>query len=248
MMARQSRAPKAESLWGTLPETDNRSPGYDLAYSENAFGLYGHPLNLMSAANEENWNPQDFVDNSAPASPAYDPWNPQSLSLSSTSPPAPATRNGATEVEPTSELSAPDGEVEESNSPDAPGLSSAAQTIEDTEFDVPPEWFAGEADEEQETETAEGPLPVLEYDPNLGEGLYQIAEFIDLTDVEIRLDLFLANVDLSAGEDVQVRNHLGAFSNARLSNWLPWLASKVWSGRTLLLFVRFHSIWEETPE
>ena len=202
----------------------------------------------MSTANEDNWTPRDFVDNSAPISPANDPWDPQSLSLSSPSPTAPATRYGATVVEPTSEDSASDMKVAQSHSPDAPALSSAAPTTEDTEFDIPPEWFAGEAEEEQETEALESPLPVLEYDPNLAEGLYQIAEFIDLTDVELRLDLLLANVGLSAEEDLQVRNHLKTFSNARLSNWLPWLASKVWTGRTLLMFVQFHIFWEGTPE
>ena len=202
----------------------------------------------MSTDNEGDWGTQDFVDDSAPISPENDPWDTLSISLSSASPAASAPRNGPPAVAPTSGVAAPGVEDTQSYSQDTAALSSVSLSNEDDEFDVPLDWFDDGAEEEQQVEPPESPLPVLEYDPNLGEGLYQIAEFIDLTDVELRLDLFLARVDPSAEEDLQVRNHLKTFSNARLSNWLPWLASKVWTGRSLLLFVQFHIFWEGTLE
>ena len=144
----------------------------------------------------------------------------------------------------------PSSEVEDTRSHpfDTPAFSSESLSTQPDEFDIPRDWFDDSAEEEQEPEALESPIPVLEYDPNLGEDLYGIAEFIDLTEVELRLDLFLAGVGPSPDEDLQVRNHLRAFSNARLSNWLPWLTSKLWTGRTLLLFVKFHNFWEGTPE
>ena len=131
---------------------------------------------------------------------------------------------------------------------DSSAFSSESLSTQPGEVDVIRDWFDDSAEEEQEPEALESPIPVLEYDPNLGEDLYGISEFIDLTDVELRLDLFLAGVGPSRDEDLQVRSHLSAFSNARLSNWLPWLTSKLWTGRTLLLFVQFHNVWESTPE
>ena len=202
----------------------------------------------MSTDNEGDWDPRDFVDDSAPISPENDPWDTLSISLSSASRAASAPRNGPPTVAPTSGVAAPGVEDTQSHSQDTAALSSVSLSNEDDEFDVPLDWFDDGTEEEQQVEPPESPLPVLEYDPNLGEGLYQIAEFIDLTDVELRLDLFLASVGPSAEEDLQVRNHLKTFGNARLSNWLPWLASKVWTGRTLLLFVQFHIFWEGTPE
>ena len=66
--------------------------------------------------------------------------------------------------------------------------------------------------------------------------------------MDIRLDQFLANVGLSADEDLQIRGHLKTFSKARLSNWLPWLTSKAWTRRSLLHFMQFHKCWEATPD
>ena len=88
----------------------------------------------------------------------------------------------------------------------------------------------------------------MEFDPDLSDDLYVRAEIIDLSNVYIRLDIFLSGIGLSKDQDDQIRTHLRNFSTARLSNWLPWLNSKVWTGRTLLAFIQFHNHWENTPE
>ncbi len=135
--------------------------------------------------------------------------------------------------------------------------SSTSQTIETLkdEADFPAEWFHDDPDVESDEESPEDPIPTAEFDPELSEELYQesefihIAESIDLTyDAYLRLDLFLAGLGLSEEQDNDIREHLTKFSRSRLSNWLPWLDSKLWTAQTLLRFIQFHNCWESNPE
>ena len=150
--------------------------------------------NHMRTDNEGDWEPQDFVDDSAPISSDSDPWDPLSISLGPSSNTASAPPSGVSPVAPISGV--PSSEVEDTRSHpfDTPAFSSESLSTQPDEFDIPRDWFDDSAEEEQEPEALESPIPVLEYDPNLGEDLYGIAEFIDLTEVELRLDLFLAGV------------------------------------------------------
>ena len=132
--------------------------------------------------------------------------------------------------------------------------SQAIETVED-ESDLPAEWFHHYSDVELDAESPEEPIPTIEFDPELNEELYSeygfihTTEYIDLTyDAYIRLDSFLASVGLSEEQNNEVRQHLENFSRSRLSNWLPWLNSKLWTAQTLLMFVQFHNYWESNPE
>ncbi len=143
---------------------------------------------------------------------------------------------------------ATDGIEQQPSQTDQNTVFSPSQPSPDDDLDIPSDWFEDELEASQDTEPPDLPVPAFEYDPNLSVDLYQGAEFIDLTDVDIRLDLFLASVGLSDDQGRQIRDHLKKFSRARLSNWLPWLVSKPWTGRTLLMFVQFHNRWEGVPE
>ncbi len=183
----------------------------------------------MQADNPSGWNAEDFIDQLAPNVIEREPWDPLSLierSYYSTSH-APENSNAASELEKLSYLA------------DTRAASSTPQpevAYDQTVFS------------DYDAESPEDPVPTMEFDPNLGDDLYQETEFIDLTDIDVRLDLFLSSAILSEDQDIQIRNHLNKFSKARLSNWLPWLNSKEWAAHTLLLFIQFYNHWESNPE
>ena len=113
--------------------------------------------------------------------------------------------------------------------------------------DLPNDWSKDEPESESDATASDELDPTAEFDPELSESLYGQVEEINLTDVDIRLDHFLSRFTLSDEQSFIIRDHLTSFSQARLSNWLPWLNSKDWTPQMLTSFVQFHSHWETMP-
>ncbi len=205
-------------------------------------------LTRMPSDNLDGWESQDFIDQPTPIPLESDPWDPIPVLSESPSPTVDKLSGRPTETR--QDTAGPATDVADPRMPrsDQHPVSSTSEPSPAGDLDIPTDWFEDEPETDQESEASDLPVPSFEYDPNLGVELYQGAEFIDLTDVEVRLDLFLASVGLSADQDCRIRGHLNGFSRARLSNWLPWLISKTWSARTLLMFVQFHNFWESMPE
>ena len=201
--------------------------------------------------NSDGWSAEDFVDQSATPLSYDDPWDPVSPLRKPPPPPsvAPAItrtpRGESPREQVVREIS------EQSFLSDDTSAYDSSQTVETygDEFDYPSGWFKGDLYPKLDEESLEEPDVTFEFDLGLSEELYQEAEFIDLTsDVDIRLDKFLANIALTEEQDRKVRSYFKNFSKSRLSNWLPWLNSKMWTGRTLLSFVQFHDCWENNSE
>ncbi len=209
----------------------------------------------MQTDSPDYWRARDFVDQLEPDLSYDDPWaSPgQSSSPPSANPPNVDNRG-------LSQSSVPKVAREKDDKSRPVGYTTKPPTLQPVEYVenaavVPIEWFNNDLDTEPDEESQEEPVPTAEFDPYLSEELYQESEFvhvvesIDLSyDAHIRLDSFLAGVGLSKQQDIEIREYLEKFSRSRLSNWLPWLRSKLWTGQTLLMFIQFHSHWESNPE
>lgn len=91
------------------------------------------------------------------------------------------------------------------------------------------------------------PEPLAEYDEDLSEPVY----VSDADDADIRIaigiDEFIASVsDVSGVQRNRIARLLDDLGQTRLRRWLPWLHRNSWTGHTLLLFLEFHSIWENS--
>ena len=212
----------------------------------------------MQADNRDDWRARDFIDQLEPDLSYDDPWDTsspprQSSSPTSVNPPNIDNRS-------LSQSSAPKDTGEKVDESRPVGYTTEPPTHQTVEYIrnaevVPDEWFNNDLDTELDEEFQEEPVPTAEFDPYLSEELYQeselvqVSESIDLSyDAYVRLDSFLAGIGLSKEQDSEIREYLEKFSRSRLSNWLPWLRSKLWTGHTLVLFVQFHNHWESNPE
>ena len=200
---------------------------------------------------------EDFIDLPSPSPVEEDPWDAVAKAKVRERPAYTKTGDGLP-----SSVSASDGIqrhtqltlgvddlVEDSESEDTQLIPPDDEVGNSTlDVDIPDEWFKDDAESDIDLDLSDDPIPIAEFDPDLSEELYGPVEEINLTDVEIRLDQFLARLSLSNDQTIVVRTHLESFSRARLSNWLPWLNSKVWTSDMFTDFVRFHSHWEAMPE
>lgn len=202
----------------------------------------------MPSDNPDVWEAQDFIDQPVSTPLESDPWNAIPVLSESSSSTAVQLSGGRAEIGNDTGGTVIDVVEPQIPQPDQNPVSSTYEPNPADDLDIPADWFEDESETVQESEASDLPVPLFEFDPNLSVEVYQGAELIDLTDVEVRLDLFLASVGLSADQDCQIRVHLSGFSRARLSNWLPWLMSKPWTAQTLLMFVQFHNFWESVPE
>ena len=104
-------------------------------------------------------------------------------------------------------------------------------------------------DFEGDTEFLDEPEPFAEYDGELADPLYEPADERVVSGLEIRLDLFIASVQLPGSEQREViRSILSNFSSTRLANWLPWLETKEWNDHDLLLYLEFRELWDSNPD
>ena len=64
----------------------------------------------------------------------------------------------------------------------------------------------------------------------------------------LELDEFLACVEeMTDCQRCRIEKTLLSFSAARRANWLRWMKLKEWTGKSLLLFLQFYDLWNETP-
>lgn len=179
----------------------------------------------MDAGDLDSWNTQDFIDHPASSPTEDDPWDPLTLLERASSSPD----TTPLEVQFT------------------PYESQPTETSHD-ELYIPGDWPEDDFAPDPGDELLDEPILTEEFDPDLRSELYGAFDSIDIAHVDIRLDLFLAGVGLSEEQYRQVSNYLKTFSKIKRSNWLTWLASKVWTDQTLLLFVQFLAYWEDNPE
>ena len=91
------------------------------------------------------------------------------------------------------------------------------------------------------------PEPLAEYDEYLSEPVY----VSDVDDAGIRIavgiDEFIASVpEVSDRQRNRIAQLLDDLEPMRLRRLLPWLHQNSWTGPSLLLFLEFHSIWEDS--
>ncbi|MXX52635.1 MAG: hypothetical protein F4Z35_01385 [Dehalococcoidia bacterium] len=198
----------------------------------------------MEVCNLDNWNTQDFIDQPASSPTEDDPWDPLALLERAASSP------NTTSLSSNSNLPSQRRREEWTRSAEIQFTPYASQATEDyhDEFGISDDWPEDDFVPDPENELLDEPILTEVFDPDLRSELYGAYDSIDIANVNIRLDLFLSGVDLSDEQDRRVRAYLKTFSRARLSNWLPWLSSRIWTGRTLPLFVEFHAYWESNPE
>ena len=73
-------------------------------------------------------------------------------------------------------------------------------------------------------------------------GIHNLRQSLDL-------DEFLAYVgEMTDRRRCRIEETLLSFSAPRRANWLLWLKSKKWTGKSLILFLRFYDLWNRTPE
>ena len=202
-------------------------------------------MEIDSENTDSFWDTQHFIDKTLPDTSEDDPWDPKPFSTQNSHTSSITTNVFSLTQSNNAQKSLPVGDEKAATSPSLP---SPQDELTNDYSDAPDDEFQGDYDADPDPELYDEPVPFAEYDPDLSEEIYSTVESIDLTDVEIRLDMFLSPLSLSEEEDKRIRNYLTDFSRARLSNWLPWLNSKEWTGKTLLLFIQFHAYWESNPE
>ena len=229
----------------------------------------------MQTDSADIWRSQDFIDEPTPSFNEEDPWDPLALLGRSPPPQKPTPQNAdaiADQPPPAPDAGKDNDQPHSVGAQDTP-LPYQVEEISPDELDFPDDWFEDDSDTDwgedslgepattdeldfdpddepypRAEHSLEEPVPTAEPDSDLGRELYPVYDPIDLTDVDIRLDKFLASVGLSEDQDGQIRDHFKDFSKARLSNWLNWFASKIWTGQTLLLFIQFYDYWEINSE
>ena len=88
-------------------------------------------------------------------------------------------------------------------------------------------------------------LDLLDYPPN------EPAYVLEDNDAEwtrsLRINECLSRVpDISGAETREATEALIAFPGAKLRSWLPWIATKEWTGPLLLAFLAFRQAWDAT--
>ena len=92
-------------------------------------------------------------------------------------------------------------------------------------------------------------VPLADYQSDLREALYELGGNAHDWARSIRIDEFISRVeDISAPQEQEISELLLSLSAPRLSRWLPWMRSRGWTGRTLLLFLQFRVFWDENSE
>ena len=229
----------------------------------------------MQTDSADIWREQDFTDEPTPSFNEEDPWDPlrildrspplkkptppNAAAIAGQMPPAPDDRKDNEQPHSVGAQDTPSlDRVEEPHSdeddfPDYQFEDEPRVGLDEEPFEEPvptDEFDYGLYDEsyQREEEPLEEPIPTTDPDSGLSSKLYPEPESIVLTDIDIRFDKFLASIGLSEVQDEQIRDRLKDFSKARLSNWLNWFASKIWTGQTLLLFIQFYDYWEINSE
>lgn len=217
------------------------------------------------------WRSEDFLDADAENSVEDDPWaDPtDNFTLSGADNsmypqpaepimPAQSITDAAQDVAPDTQSSS-DVIAKKEDSRDA-YVSSGTETsmldkVADSEADQEPsdsdiwddENIYSDEDFEYGYDVYDEPEPLAEYDEDLSEPVY----VSDVDDVGIRIavgiDEFIASVpEVSDRQRNRIAQLLDDLEPMRLRRLLPWLHQNSWTGPSLLLFLEFHSIWEDS--
>ena len=83
-----------------------------------------------------------------------------------------------------------------------------------------------------------------DFDPDLRRPLYDDGDASNDLTSELRINELVSNaVNATALERRQISEFLEHLEPGRLRYWLPRLRRKSWTGRSLLLFLRFREVW-----
>lgn len=112
------------------------------------------------------------------------------------------------------------------------------------EFDILLEW-----EDEADGDEWDEPEPLAEYDNELRQPLYVIDDAADdELDSELQIDQWIAALGgLRIADRYFIKRLLTELGRNRLLRWLPWLSKQQWTGKSLLLFLRFRKAWEANP-
>ena len=92
------------------------------------------------------------------------------------------------------------------------------------------------------------PDPEEEFAGDLSRELHVPDDGIRNLPQALKLDEFLAYVgEMTDCQRYRIEETLLSFSAQRRANWLRWMQSKEWTGKSLLLFMQFHDLWNNTP-
>ena len=92
------------------------------------------------------------------------------------------------------------------------------------------------------------PEPEGEFIGGLSRELHSPDDGIHDLLLALELDKFLAYVgEMTDCQRYRIEETLMSFSAARRANWLRWMKLKEWTGKSLLLFLRFYDLWNKTP-
>ena len=93
------------------------------------------------------------------------------------------------------------------------------------------------------------PDPEDEFAGDLSRELHSPDEGIRNLPQTLKLDEFLACVgEMTDCQRYRIEETLLSFSAQRRANWLRLMQSKDWTGKSLLLFLQFHALWNNTSE
>ena len=86
-----------------------------------------------------------------------------------------------------------------------------------------------------------------EFAGGISQSLHPDSEVANLLQT-LELDNFLACVtDMTPLQRDDIEKALSGFTAKKLANWLQWMNRKKWTGKSLLLFLRFYDLWVRTP-
>ena len=115
----------------------------------------------------------------------------------------------------------------------APGM----RTGEPSDFGFPDDIPNGFDEPELESEFSSGISQTLHI-PDSG---------ISVISRTLELDGFLARVrDMTDVQRDSIEETLSGFTAKKRANWIQWMSRKEWTGKSLLLFLRFYDIWGKT--
>ena len=92
------------------------------------------------------------------------------------------------------------------------------------------------------------PEPESEFISDLSQSLHTSDIGIANLFLTLELDGFLATVkDMTDLQRNSIEEKIGSFTARKRANWLQWMSRKEWTGKSLLLYLRFYDLWGKTP-
>ena len=207
------------------------------------------------------WTTEDFWESTAPSVALDDPWgDPLALHKAhegfvDKDPDAPV-QVSPFEIDSTESDDEYQSEAEEPDDPNPLSLEFLSEE-HNPELAIVQEWethsqnhlWHGELEALDNTDidewTIDDPEPQIEFDDDLHKPVYEPISSDTNLSRRIVIDQLLAEVaEISRSERETVISHLLSFSAPRFSIWYNWMHTKQWTGKSLLLFLRFQEYWD----